>query len=89
MIRYISDNRTFFSRRNDLVLTDALASRTLDPPLPYVPLLLSGNTRTLMSVPDNAWHMAVGMLLQLNNLPSKAAQLQIPSAIIDQCKPRH
>lgn len=37
-------------------------------------------------VPDNAWHMAVGMLLQLNNLPSKALRMKIPQAILDQCK---
>ncbi|KIP03948.1 ferroxidase/laccase group [Phlebiopsis gigantea 11061_1 CR5-6] len=34
----------------------------------------------------NAWHMAVGMLLQLNNLPSKALRMKIPQAILDQCK---
>ena len=41
---------------------------------------------TLTHIVDNAWHMAVGMLLQLNNLPSKALQMTIPQAILDQCK---
>ncbi|THH26893.1 hypothetical protein EUX98_g7295 [Antrodiella citrinella] len=33
----------------------------------------------------NAWHMASGMLLQINSLPSKTAQLDVPQAIIDHC----
>ena len=32
------------------------------------------------------WHMAAGLLMQINSLPSKAAQLDMPQAIIDQCK---
>ncbi|THH31935.1 hypothetical protein EUX98_g2246 [Antrodiella citrinella] len=32
-----------------------------------------------------AWHMAAGLLTQINSLPSKAAQLDLPQAIIDQC----
>lgn len=32
-----------------------------------------------------AWHMAAGLLMQINSLPSKAAQLAVPQAIIDQC----
>ncbi|TCD62838.1 hypothetical protein EIP91_006351 [Steccherinum ochraceum] len=32
-----------------------------------------------------SWHMASGLLMQVNSLPSKAAQLDVPQAIIDQC----
>lgn len=32
-----------------------------------------------------AWHMAAGLLMQISSLPSKAAQLDIPQDIIDQC----
>ncbi|KAI0338648.1 multicopper oxidase 2A [Trametopsis cervina] len=33
-----------------------------------------------------AWHMAAGLLMQINSLPSTAARLDFPQAIIDQCK---
>ncbi|KAH8093091.1 multicopper oxidase 2A [Cristinia sonorae] len=32
-----------------------------------------------------SWHMASGLLMQVNSLPSKAALLDVPQAIIDQC----
>ncbi|KIJ23523.1 multicopper oxidase [Sphaerobolus stellatus SS14] len=32
-----------------------------------------------------AWHMAAGLLMQINSLPSKAANLTIPQDIISQC----
>ncbi|EKM52914.1 uncharacterized protein PHACADRAFT_261609 [Phanerochaete carnosa HHB-10118-sp] len=32
-----------------------------------------------------AWHMGAGMLMQVNSLPTRAAQLDIPQAIVDQC----
>jgi len=32
-----------------------------------------------------AWHMAAGLLMQFNSLPSKAAQLDVPQDIINQC----
>jgi len=32
-----------------------------------------------------AWHMAAGLLMQVNSLPTKAAQLDIPQAIVNQC----
>ncbi|KAI0092237.1 multicopper oxidase 2A [Irpex rosettiformis] len=31
------------------------------------------------------WHMAAGLLMQINSLPTKAGQLDIPQVIIDQC----
>ncbi|EKM52837.1 uncharacterized protein PHACADRAFT_149761 [Phanerochaete carnosa HHB-10118-sp] len=33
-----------------------------------------------------AWHMAIGLLMQINSLPSKAAKFDIPQTIIDQCR---
>ncbi|GJE96110.1 multicopper oxidase [Phanerochaete sordida] len=33
-----------------------------------------------------AWHMAAGMLMQVNSLPSRTAALDIPQAIVDQCQ---
>ncbi|EKM52908.1 uncharacterized protein PHACADRAFT_100639 [Phanerochaete carnosa HHB-10118-sp] len=32
-----------------------------------------------------AWHMAAGLLMQVNSLPSKSSQFDIPQAILDQC----
>ena len=43
------------------------------------------NLCLLADVVDLAWHMAAGMLMQINSLPSKAAQLDIPRAIVEQC----
>ncbi|KAI0092238.1 multicopper oxidase 2A [Irpex rosettiformis] len=31
------------------------------------------------------WHMAAGLLMQINSLPTKTGQLDIPQVIIDQC----
>ena len=35
---------------------------------------------------DIAWHMAAGLLMQINSLPTQAAQLDIPNAILEQCR---
>ncbi|EKM52892.1 uncharacterized protein PHACADRAFT_261563 [Phanerochaete carnosa HHB-10118-sp] len=33
-----------------------------------------------------AWHMAVGLLMQINSLPSVSAKFDIPQTILDQCR---
>lgn len=33
-----------------------------------------------------AWHMAAGLLMQINSLPSKTAEFDIPHDVISQCK---
>lgn len=32
-----------------------------------------------------AWHMAAGLLMQINSLPSQAALVDVPRDIVDQC----
>ena len=38
-----------------------------------------------IALSDIVWHMAAGLLMQINSLPSKAAQLPIPQTMIDMC----
>ena len=35
---------------------------------------------------DIAWHMAAGLLMQVNSLPSVSSKFHIPQDIINQCK---
>jgi hypothetical protein len=77
VLRFITDNRTLFLIYFSLF---------------YFNLSIFG--LTLRAFPAGlwafhchlAWHMAAGLLMQINSLPSKAAQLDFPRAIVDQCQ---
>jgi hypothetical protein len=84
VLRFVTDNREcdfpfpFIDPLSSFLLPSRLH-------LSHIPVLTPRTAGLWAFHCHLAWHMAAGLLMQFNSLPTIAAQLDVPQDIINQC----